>query len=71
MPRPDMPRLGQETLAVLGVGVALAALTLTSIAGVRGEIRAVREELWAEIQDTRDEARAELQAARDETRVER
>ncbi len=52
-----MSRLSQETLAILGVGVALAALTLTSIAGVRGEIRAVRDEL----QDVRAEARADRQ----------
>jgi len=50
-----MARLSQETLAILGVGVALAALTLTSIAGVRGEIRAVRDEL----RDVRAEARAD------------
>jgi len=55
MARPDMSRLSQETLAILGVGVALAALTLTSIAGVRGEIRAVRDEL----RDVRAEARAD------------
>ena len=39
-----MSRLSQETLTILGVGVALAALILTSIAGVRGEIQAVRDE---------------------------
>jgi len=50
-----MSRLSQETLAILGVGVVLAALTLTSIAGVRGEIRAVRDEL----RDIRAEARAD------------
>ena len=76
MARPDMSGLSQETLAILGVGVALAALILTSIAGVRGEIHAVREELRVEIQAaprrgarrdpgcTRDEARAENQASR-------
>ena len=54
---PDMSRLSQETLAILGVGVALAALTLTSIAGVRGEIQAVRDEL----RDVQAEARADRQ----------
>ena len=57
MVRPDISRLSQETLAILGVGVALAALTLTSIAGVRGEIRAVRDEL----RDVRAEVRADRQ----------
>ncbi|MCY4286867.1 MAG: hypothetical protein OXC65_16195 [Thiotrichales bacterium] len=52
-----MSRLSQETLAILGVGVALAALTLTSIAGVRGEIQAVRDEL----RDVQAEARADRQ----------
>ena len=40
MARPDMSRLSQETLAILGVGVALAALILTSIAGMRSEFQA-------------------------------
>ncbi|MCY4284599.1 MAG: hypothetical protein OXC65_04555 [Thiotrichales bacterium] len=62
-----MSRLSQETLAILGVGVALAALTLTSIAGVRGEIRAVRDEL----RDVRTEARAVRQAMRAEARADR
>ena len=67
MAHPDMSRLSQETLAILGVGVALAALTLTSIAGVRGEIRAVRDEL----RDVRTEARADRQAMRAEARADR
>ena len=71
MARPDMSGLSQETLAILGVGVALAALILTSIAGVRGEIRDVREELRVEIHAVRDEARAERQAMRTEARAER
>ena len=71
MARLDMSRLSQETLAILGVGVALAALILTSIAGVRGEIQAVREELRVEIRAVRDEARAERQTMRTEARAER
>ena len=67
MAHPDMSRLSQETLAILGVGVALAALTLTSIAGVRGEIRAVRDEL----RDVRTEARADREAMRAEARADR
>ncbi|MCY4351345.1 MAG: hypothetical protein OXC25_16010 [Thiotrichales bacterium] len=45
-----MPRLSQETLAIIGATVALAALTLTSIAGVRGDIQAVRDEARADRQ---------------------
>jgi len=54
-----MTRLSQETLAILGVGIALAALTLTTITGVRGEIQAVREEARAGRQVMRAEARAD------------
>ena len=57
-----MPRLSQETLAVIGVGIALAALILTSTAGIRGEIRSVRGELRGEIRDVRVEARADREA---------
>jgi len=45
-----MARLSQETLAILGVGIALAALILTSITGVRGDIQAVRDEARADRQ---------------------
>lgn len=62
MARLDMSRLSQETLAILGVGVALAALILTSIAGVRGEIRDVRDEARAERQAMRTEAHADREA---------
>ena len=61
MVRPDMSRPSQETLAILGVGIALAALTLTSIAGVRGDIQAVRDEARADRQAMRAEARADRQ----------
>ena len=64
MARPDMSRLSQETLAILGVGVALAALILTSTAGVRGEIQAVRDEARAERQAIRAEARTDREAMR-------
>ena len=62
MARLDMSRLSQETLAILGVGIALAALILTSAAGVRGEIQAVRDEARAERQAIRTEARADREA---------
>ena len=57
MTRPDMSRLSQETLAILGVGVALAALILTSIAGMRSEFQ-------AEFRAVRAEARADREAMR-------
>ena len=71
MARPDMSRLSQETLAILGVGVALVALILTSSAGVRDEVQAAGDELRVEIQAVRDEARAERQAMRIEGRADR
>ena len=43
-----MPKLSQETLAITGVGIGLAALILTSTAGIRGEIQAVRTEARAD-----------------------
>ena len=54
-----MPRLNQETLAIIGDGIALAALILTSTAGIRGEIQSVRDELRGEIRDVRIEARTD------------
>jgi len=48
MALPDMSRLSQETLAIIGVGVALAALNLAGTAGLRGEIQAVRTEARAD-----------------------
>ena len=69
MARPDMSRPSQETLAIIGAGVALAALNLASTAGLRGEIQAVRDEARAERQALRAEARADREAmhARHET----
>ena len=69
-----MPRLSQETLAILGVGVALAALILTDSAGVRGEFQAVRAEFQAvrvEIQAVRAEAHTDREAMRAEARADR
>ena len=62
-----MSRLSQETLTIIGATIALAALILTSTAGVRGEIQAVRDEL----RDVRAEARTERQAIRAEARADR
>jgi len=73
-----MSGLSQETLAILGVGIALAALTLTSITGVRGEIQslrveiqAVRTEATADRETIRAEARADREAMRAEARADR
>ena len=62
MARPGMSGLSQENLTILGVGVALAALILTSTAGVRGEIQAVRDEVRAERQAIRTETHADREA---------
>ena len=69
MARSDMPRLSQETLTIVGASIALAALILTSSAGIRGEIRDVRAEARADreafqshIRDVRAEARADREA---------
>ena len=64
MARFGMPGISQETLAILGVGVALAALILTSIAGMRSEFQ-------AEFQAVRTEARADRDALRSEARADR
>ena len=65
MAYPDMSRLSQETLAIIGATIAVAALILTTITGVRGEIQALR----AEIQAVRAEARADRAEARAERQV--
>ena len=62
-----MPRLSQETLAIIGASIALAALIFTSTAGLRGEMQAIR----AEIRDVRAEVRADGEALRAEVRADR
>ena len=47
-----MPRLSQETLAIVGAAIALAARILTTAAGLRTEIR-------TEVHALRAEARAD------------
>ena len=64
MTHSGMPRISQETLTILGVGVALAALIFTSIAGMRNEFQ-------AEFQAVRAEARADREALRAEARADR
>ena len=57
-----MPKLSQETIAVIGVGVALGALTLTTTGELRDEIRAVRAEGRADREAIRAEERAYREA---------
>ena len=73
-----MPRLSQETLAVLGVGIGLAALFLTAATGLRGEMQVIRTEMQAmrteirtEMLAMRKEMRAEIQAIRTEAQADR
>ena len=54
-----MPKLSQETLAIIGASVGLAALILTSTAGIRAEIRDVRTEARTDREALRAEARAD------------
>ena len=62
-----MPRLSQETLTIIGASIALAALILTSSAGIRGAIRDVR----TEVREVRAEARADREALCTEARTDR
>ena len=64
-----MPRLRQETIAIIGVGavlfatcVTLAALGASVAEGLRDEIRAVRVEARADREAIRAEARADREA---------
>ena len=54
-----MPKLSQETLAIIGASVGLAALILTSTAEIRAEIRDVRTEARTDREALRAEARAD------------
>ena len=62
-----MPKLSQEMIAIIGVGVALAALDVTTTSALRAEIQAVRVEARAD----REAWRAESQALRAEARADR
>ena len=59
-----MPRLNQETIAIIGVGIALGALILTTTGGLRDELRADRAEARADREAMRAEARADRAEAR-------
>ena len=64
-----MPRLNQETIAIIGVGIALGALILTTTGGLRDELRADRAEARADREAIRTEARAGREAIRAEART--
>ena len=59
-----MPKLSQETLAIIGASVGLATLILTSTAGIRAEIRDVRAEARTDREALRAEARADRRTFR-------
>ena len=62
-----MPKLSQEMLAIIGVGVALAALDVTTTSALRAEIQAVRVEARAD----REAWRTEMRAVRAEAHADR
>ena len=66
-----MPKLSQETIAMLGVGIGLAALILTATTGLRAEIHELRSEMRAEIRNVRTEARTDREILRSEARADR
>ena len=64
-----MPRLSQETIAligvlvaVIGVGVALGALILTTTGGLREEVQAIRAEARADREASERRAAADREA---------
>ena len=57
-----MSRLSQETIAVIGVGIALAVLFVTVTNDIRTEARADRAAFQAESAWLREEARADRAA---------
>ncbi len=68
-----MSRISQETLTIIGATIALAAVILTSTAGVRDDLRAEIQDVRTEIRDVRVEirdVRAEARADRDAMRAE-
>ena len=71
-------RPSQETIAIIGVGVALATLMLTSVSELRSDVREDIAQLGTEMRQMRDDARADRQAwqaearqMRDEARADR
>ena len=72
-----MQKLSQETIAIIGVGVALAAVVIASVAGLRDDLRVVQAEaragqeaIRAESQEAREAIREESREAREAVRKE-
>ena len=59
-----MARLSQETIAIIGVGIATIALGLSIAESLRDEMRADRAEARADREAIREEARADRAEAR-------
>ena len=59
-----MARLSQETIAIIGVGIATIALGLSVAESLRDEMRADRAEARADREALRAEARADREEAR-------
>ena len=62
-----MARLSQETIAIIGVGIAMIALGLSVAESLRDEMRADRAEARAD----REAIREEMRAIRAEARADR
>ena len=58
-----------ELIGILTVGVALAALHLTTLRGLRSDLRGEVREMRGELRAVRDELRVELHGVRDELRT--
>ena len=69
--RTRRPRLSQEMIAIVTVGVALAGLILVVTGDLRDEGRASRVAWQAESQQLRNEWQAESRQLRDEARADR
>ena len=57
-----------ELIGILTVGVALAALHLTTLRGLRSDLRGEIRDVRGELRGVRDELRSELHGVRDELR---
>ena len=69
--RTKRPRISQETIAIVTVGVALAGLILVTTGDLRDEGRASRVAWQAESQQLRNEWQEESRQLRDEARADR
>ena len=69
--RTTRPRISQETIAIVTVGVALAGLILVTTGDLRDEARANRVAWQAESQQLRNEWQEESRQLRDEARADR